>query len=196
MPVKTRSSAPPAAPRAKRGSGRRWLIGLALAAIAAVALVYSATRAKPGADPSPTASGFLPTKPNVARPPGPAPEGMVWIPRGEFSMGSDAACETLCGLPGVTRDAVAIHRVYVDGFWMDKPASEWPLFTGGSGVALGSLACRMPAATPRPWLQPPDLAQVAGTWQPVTNMTDWDTHHLPLATCHPPLPVLYWTKGQ
>jgi len=44
---------------------------------------------------------------------------MVWIPGGEFSMGSDVASESLCGLPGVTRDAGPIHRVYVDGFWMD-----------------------------------------------------------------------------
>jgi sulfatase modifying factor 1 len=44
---------------------------------------------------------------------------MVWIPGGEFSMGSDWASESLCNLPGVTRDAQPIHRVYVDGFWMD-----------------------------------------------------------------------------
>ena len=25
----------------------------------------------------------------------------------------------MCGLPGVTRDALPVHRVYVDGFWMD-----------------------------------------------------------------------------
>ena len=49
-----------------------------------------------------------------------APEGMVWIPGGEFSMGSDAADESLCGLPGVTRDALPVHRAYVDGFWMDE----------------------------------------------------------------------------
>jgi formylglycine-generating enzyme len=35
-------------------------------------------------------------------------------------MGSDYRCESLCGLPGVTNDAVPIHRVYVDGFWMDE----------------------------------------------------------------------------
>src|SRR5215510_6780845 len=39
------------------------------------------------------------------------PEGMVWIPGGEFSMGSD---EPSFG------DARPWHRVYVDGFWMDK----------------------------------------------------------------------------
>ncbi len=94
---------------------------LALTGLVAAAVAFSLTRPKPGTDASPaTASGFLPTKPNTARPLGTAPEGMVWIPGGEFSMGSDTACETLCGLPGVTRDAVPIHRVYVDGFWMDK----------------------------------------------------------------------------
>ena len=56
-----------------------------------------------------------------AAPPGsPAPDGMVWIPGGEFSMGSDAASEALCGIPGVTKDSQPIHRVFVDGFWMDK----------------------------------------------------------------------------
>lgn len=40
-----------------------------------------------------------------------APEGMVWIPGGEFSMGSED--------PNM-RDARPFHRVAVDGFWMDK----------------------------------------------------------------------------
>jgi len=63
---------------------------------------------------------FAPTVSNSATPPGPAPQGMVWIPGGEFSMGSTVESESLCGLPGVTRDALPVHRVYVDGFWMDK----------------------------------------------------------------------------
>jgi len=53
--------------------------------------------------------------PNVTQ-----PAGMVWIPGGEFSMGSDSSAESLCSLPGVTQDSVPIHRVYVDGFWMDE----------------------------------------------------------------------------
>lgn len=65
-------------------------------------------------------SPFEPTLENKTPAPGPAPAGMVWIPGGEFSMGSDAADEALCGQPGVTRDAQPIHRVYVDGFWMDQ----------------------------------------------------------------------------
>lgn len=66
------------------------------------------------------AAAFEPTVENQTPPPGPAPEGMVWIPGGEFSMGTAAANESVCSLPGVTRDAQTIHRVYVDGFWMDR----------------------------------------------------------------------------
>jgi len=63
--------------------------------------------------------GFSATIPNREIPPSEAPEGMVWIPGGEFSMGSTAETESLCGMPGLTRDALPVHRVYVDGFWMD-----------------------------------------------------------------------------
>ncbi|WP_418263332.1 formylglycine-generating enzyme family protein [Flavobacterium faecale] len=54
------------------------------------------------------------------KPSGTAPEGMVWIPGGEFSMGSDVSDESLCDVKGITKDASPIHRVYVDGFWMDE----------------------------------------------------------------------------
>ncbi len=59
--------------------------------------------------------------PSVAatRPPGPAPEGMVWIPAGEFAMGSDGANDSLCESPGLTKDCLPIHQVRLDGFWMD-----------------------------------------------------------------------------
>jgi formylglycine-generating enzyme required for sulfatase activity len=63
---------------------------------------------------------FLPTVENQKSAPGKAPAGMVWIPGGEFSMGSDIASESLCGMPGLTQDAQPVLRVYVDGFWMDS----------------------------------------------------------------------------
>ena len=69
--------------------------------------------------PSQVATTFQSTVPNQAGPPGASPDGMVWIPGGEFSMGSTAESESLCGMPGVTEDALPVHRVYVDGFWMD-----------------------------------------------------------------------------
>jgi formylglycine-generating enzyme len=77
-----------------------------------VALVLYARRTS-----TPSAGGA--TVENREPAPSPAPPGMVWIPGGEFSMGADVAGESLCSLPGVTRDAQPIHRVYVDGFFMD-----------------------------------------------------------------------------
>lgn len=65
-------------------------------------------------------SAFKPTIENKNKPKGKAPEGMVWIPGGEFSMGSNVEDESLCSLKGVTKDAAPIHRVYVDGYYMDE----------------------------------------------------------------------------
>jgi sulfatase modifying factor 1 len=65
-------------------------------------------------------NAFEPTILNTTVPATQPPAGMVWIPGGEFSMGSDSSAESICSLSGVTRDAVPIHRVYVDSFWMDE----------------------------------------------------------------------------
>src|SRR4051794_3167626 len=48
---------------------------------------------------------------NATVPPGPAPPGMVWIPGGTFWMGQDDP---------QFQDAQPVHKVYVDGFWMDR----------------------------------------------------------------------------
>jgi formylglycine-generating enzyme len=78
----------------------------------------SAAKAARGAVPisaQPVATDTQPAQPVTgtrqtnAAPPGPAPEGMVWIPGGEFWMGAEE-------FP----DAQPWHRVSVDGFWMDK----------------------------------------------------------------------------
>jgi formylglycine-generating enzyme required for sulfatase activity len=67
------------------------------------------------------ASPFAPTISNKKAAPAQAPKGMVWIPGGEFSMGSeDPTSDAVCGGHEPMRDARPIHRVYVDGFWMDK----------------------------------------------------------------------------
>jgi len=75
--------------------------------------------APPAPAPTPSAS-FLPTRANSAPPPSPAPDGMVWIPGGEFSMGAaDPPGMDDVGMQA-TMDSRPIHRVYVDGFWIDK----------------------------------------------------------------------------
>jgi sulfatase modifying factor 1 len=70
--------------------------------------------------PPSTATNFLPTIPNPVPPSGNAPNGMAWIPGGEFSMGAqDAPDMNEVGMEA-TRDSRPIHRVFVDGFWMDE----------------------------------------------------------------------------
>ncbi len=69
------------------------------------ALAVAACRSAPAARP-----GFVPGVREAAAPDR-APEGMVWIPGGRFWMG----CEG-CNLP----DALPVHPVEVNGFWMDR----------------------------------------------------------------------------
>ena len=117
-----------AAPRSRFGSGAIAAAILAVAGVAAIAI--NATRSKPvTTTPAPVAASampaltsvFLPTAANTPAPPGPVPEGMVWVPGGEFSMGAadpHGVDDNSVGMHATT-DSRPIHRVYVDGFWMD-----------------------------------------------------------------------------
>src|SRR6266699_1349206 len=68
---------------------------------------------------TPESSTFAPTIPNKAPAPRQAPEGMVWIPGGEFSMGASTNGHGTDEMPMASNDSGPIHRVRVDGFWMD-----------------------------------------------------------------------------
>jgi sulfatase modifying factor 1 len=65
-------------------------------------------------------AGFVPTIENKASSSGATPEGMVWIPGGEFSMGAQDLMDKndVVGMQATT-DSRPVHRVSVDGFWMD-----------------------------------------------------------------------------
>ena len=100
---------------------------VALVTIAAAAiLVFTTTRSRPSvakvqpAAAVATSNPFLPTVENKNTPPGPAPAGMVWIPGGEFSMGAQDPTDMhdAVGMQATT-DSRPVHRVFVDGFWMD-----------------------------------------------------------------------------
>lgn len=67
-----------------------------------------------------SADDFQPTVELAGPPPSPAPAGMVWIPGGEFSMGSKDPRGDICGGNEPMDDARPVHRVQVDGFWMDR----------------------------------------------------------------------------
>jgi sulfatase modifying factor 1 len=77
-------------------------------------------RANPAKGDGAAPAGFAPTLANKAEPKGPAPEGMVWIPGGEFSMGCEDPRLCVDGGRDPMVDTRPIHRAYVDGFWMDK----------------------------------------------------------------------------
>jgi formylglycine-generating enzyme required for sulfatase activity len=63
---------------------------------------------------------FQATEPTSAPEPDGRPEGMVWIPGGTFSMGIADPRSLPRGGREAMPDARPIHRVRVDGFWMDR----------------------------------------------------------------------------
>jgi formylglycine-generating enzyme len=77
-------------------------------------------------------SAFTATTPNEASAPAPAPDGMAWIPGGEFSMGATDPTGIDANEVGMqaTRDSRPVHRVYVDGLWMDRTEVTNAQFAG------------------------------------------------------------------
>jgi len=151
---------------------------LGLSWLAAAALAWSATAAEPpmplsasnsaAAAPSP----FLPTIPNPARAPGPAPEGMVWIPGGEFSMGCVVPSEGVCTMATMNsvNDAQPIHRVYVDAFWMDTndvSNAQFAKFVQATGYQ--TIAEIAPTKEQFPTAPPENLVAGSTVFTPTTN---------------------------
>lgn len=108
------------------------------------------------------AVSFGPTVPNKAMPPSNSPKGMAWVPGGEFSMGAqDAADMNDVGMKA-TVDSRPVHRVYVDGFFMDKTDvtnNEFEKFVKATGYV--TVAERKPRAEDYPGAPPENL--VAGS---------------------------------
>lgn len=108
------------------------------------------------------------------------PTGMVWIPGGEFRMGSSE------GQPAI--NAQAVHAVKVDGFWMDETEvtnAQFSTFTEATGYKTVAerpldweeLKKQVPAGTPKPsdeLLQPGSLVFTAPSVPVVLNdYTQW-----------------------
>jgi len=73
------------------------------------------------AEASAVAPAFLPTVEAKKSVHGPTPVGMVWICGGEFSMGNVLGATGIYAI-GMSneKDSEPVHRVAVDGFWMDS----------------------------------------------------------------------------
>ena len=160
--------------------------------VAVGALVLVTSCSKPKESTPELAPGFGPTVESKGAPSGPAPRGMVWIPGGEFSMGSDVAGDSLCALPGLTQDAQPIHRVRVDGFWMDATEvtnAQYAEFVAATGYV--TIAERTPTKEEFPTA--PEENLVAGSTVftptvgpvPLNNMYAWWRYQQGASWRHP-----------
>jgi formylglycine-generating enzyme len=168
--------------------GTKW-IAVAVIVFAAVAGVFAAVvsrqeHASPDTAPlaqvaMPAAAQFGPTVANDTAPPGPAPDGMVWIPGGEFSMGAVDPLGQDANVVGMqaTTDSRPIHRVYVDGFWMDATEvtnQEFAKFVKATGYV--TVAERTPRAEDFPGAPPENLVAGSVVFSPPDHAVPLDTH--------------------
>jgi formylglycine-generating enzyme required for sulfatase activity len=96
------------------------MIGMGCAAAAVVWAICRAALDGPSSTPPSGPSGFQATVPQPGNTGAAPPPGMAWIPGGEFSMGCADPRGRPAGGPDPMRDARPVHRVHVDGFWMDR----------------------------------------------------------------------------
>jgi formylglycine-generating enzyme len=107
---------------------------------------------------------------DTAGAPAPAPEGMVWVPGGEFSMGSEAQ---------EMEDARPFHRVAVDGFWMDQTEvtnEEFTRFVNATGYV--TVAERPLDPKDFPGAPPENLVSGSVVFTPPDAKVPLDNHYV------------------
>jgi formylglycine-generating enzyme required for sulfatase activity len=124
------------------------------------------------------APAFSPTVENKLAPPGPAPAGMVWIPGGEFSMGAQDPPELndSVGMRATT-DSRPVHRVYVDGFWMDATEvtnEQFAAFVAATGYV--TVNERTPRAEDFPGAPSENLVAGSVVFTPPEEPVPLDSH--------------------
>jgi formylglycine-generating enzyme len=120
---------------------------------------------------------FQPTETNRIPAPGAEPDGMAWIPGGEFSMGAnDPPDMDEVGMKA-TLDARPIHRVYVDGFYMDKTDvtnAQFAKFVKATGYV--TVAERTPRAEDFPGAPAENLVAGSVVFSPPDHPVPLDNH--------------------
>src|SRR3954454_5666563 len=174
--------------RQEHGPERR---GLAFGVIGATMIlmllawaVYSSHDGKRGqvvAGTAPAAAmsrtAFQPTVPNRADSPGKSPQGMTWIPGGEFSMGANDPPDMDDVGMKATTDGRPIHRVYVDGFFMDKTDvtnAEFAKFVKATGYV--TVAERKPRQEDYPNAPPENLVAGSVVFSPPDHPVPLNDH--------------------
>lgn len=164
-----------------RSIRKKHAIPLAIAIAAAVAWTVYTCDYRPTQHAGRVAAGqgvaFEPTVPNSMAAPGPAPEGMVWVPGGEFSMGAaDPPGMDHIGMQA-TNDARPVHRVYVDGFYMDKTVvtnAEFAKFVSNTNFV--TVAERRPRPEDYPNAPPEKLVAGSVVFSPPDEAVPLDNH--------------------
>jgi formylglycine-generating enzyme len=177
-----RSTDPPVA-----GGPRKWGLPAAIIVIAAGAgIAFNVMRLKkPAAAPLPPAAmdakptaEFQPTVENKVAPSVAAPEGMVWIPGGEFSMGARSPMDPAdaVGMQATT-DSLPIHRVAVEGFWMDATEvtnEQFARFVEATRYL--TVAERIPTAADYPTAPPENLIAGSVVFAPPDHAVPLNDH--------------------
>jgi sulfatase modifying factor 1 len=124
------------------------------------------------------AEEFRPTIENARTPRETPPAGMAWIPGGEFSMGARDPTDgnVVVGMQA-TKDSQPVHRVYVDGFWMDKTEvtnRQFAAFVRATGYV--TVAERVPRAEDFPGAPPENLVAGSIVFSPPDHSVPLDDH--------------------
>src|SRR5688572_6317470 len=165
---------------------RKWLppaIVIALCGAAGLSLYLTQSKAPLADSPAPMSAApapdeFFPTIENKVPPPATTPEGMVWIPGGEFSMGARSPMDSgdLVGMQATT-DSRPIHRVAVEGFWMDATEvtnEQFARFVKATGYV--TVAERKPTAEDYPTAPPEDLTAGSVVFAPPDHAVPLNDH--------------------
>src|SRR5437762_3720062 len=127
---------------------------------------------------TPESSTFGPTIPNKTPASGQAPEGMVWIPGGEFSMGASTNGHGTDEMPMASNDAEPVHRVRVDGFWMDATAvtnEQFEKFVKATGYV--TVAEKAPTKEEFPTAPAENLVAGSTVFTPTPGPVTLDNHY-------------------
>ena len=167
----------PALPRRRVGPGVALQIALGVGAAAIVWWLSRLATDEPASVTAPRRGPFAETVVRVPAPPSPAPAGMVWIPGGEFSMGCLDPRPLPYGGPDPMADARPVHRVSVNGFWMDATEvtnRQFTAFVAATGYV--TVAERTPRAEDFPGAAPESLVAGSVVFTPPAGPVPLDDH--------------------
>ena len=166
-------------PPRRRRRGIPVQIGMVLLAAAFLAVAVAMILDRRSSTPQAKVGGFQETEVESYPASQESPEGMAWIPGGEFSMGCADPRGQPFGGPDPMRDARPIHRVHVDGFWMDRTEvtnARFAEFVAATGYI--TVAERPPKSEDFPGAPPENLVPGALVFTPPEGPVPLTNHYV------------------